>query len=83
MRKIRKIALLRPKGNLDSVGVLRVGGRLKHSDLSSEVKEPNFLPKKEHVMNLVISHYHDSVEHPPDSGSLVGAPLYLASFQNA
>jgi len=48
---------------LDIVGVLRVGGRLKHSDLSSEVKHPILLPKKGHVTNLVISHYHDSVEH--------------------
>ena len=48
---------------LDSVGVLRVGGHLKHADLSTEVKHPILLPKKGHVMNLVISPYDDSVEH--------------------
>ncbi|XP_068756176.1 uncharacterized protein [Montipora capricornis] len=48
---------------LDSVGVLRVGGRLKHSDLSTPVKYPILVLKKGHLTNLVISHYHDSVEH--------------------
>ncbi|XP_068716916.1 uncharacterized protein [Montipora capricornis] len=48
---------------LDSVSVLRVGGRLKHSDLSTPVKHPILLPKKGQMTNLVISHYHDSVEH--------------------
>ena len=43
--------------------VLRVGGHLKHADLSTEVKHPILLPKKGHVMNLVISPYDDSVEH--------------------
>ena len=48
---------------LDSVGVLRVGGHLKHADLSTEVKHHILLPKKGHTTNLVISHYDDSVEH--------------------
>jgi len=48
---------------LDSVGVLRVGGHLKHADLPTEVKHPILLPKKGHATNLVISHYDDSVEH--------------------
>ena len=48
---------------LDSVAVLRVGGRLKHSDLSTPVKHRILLLKKGHEANLVISHYHDSVEH--------------------
>lgn len=48
---------------LDSVGVLRVGGRLKHADLSIAEKHPIVLPKKGHVTNLIISHFHDSVLH--------------------
>ena len=45
------------------MGVLRVGGRLQHADLSPGVKHPIILPKKGHVTDLIISHHHDSVEH--------------------
>ena len=48
---------------LDKNGVLRVGGRLKHADLSTAVKYPAILPRKGHVTDLIISHCHDSVEH--------------------
>jgi len=48
---------------LDENGVLRVGGRLKHADLSTAAKYPAILPKKGHMTDLIISHCHDSVEH--------------------
>ena len=48
---------------LDENGVLRVGGRLKHADLSTAVKYPAILPRKGHITHLIISHCHDSVEH--------------------
>ena len=48
---------------LDENGVLRVGGRLQHADLSPGVKHPIILPKKRHVTDLIISHHHHSVEH--------------------
>ena len=48
---------------LDKDGILRVGGRLKHADLSEEAKHPIVLPKKGHVTSLVIAHYHSLVEH--------------------
>ena len=47
---------------LDKSGVLRVGGRLKHADLTTAERHPIILPKKGHVTGL-ISHYHDSIEH--------------------
>lgn len=48
---------------LDEDGILRVGGRLKHADLTPEAKHPAIVPKKGHVTDLIISHYHNSVEH--------------------
>lgn len=48
---------------LDKSGVLRVGGRLKHADLTTAERHPVILPKKGHVTGLIISHYHDSIEH--------------------
>ena len=48
---------------LDENGVLRVGGRLKHANLTAAAKHPVILPKRGHVTSLIISHCHDSVEH--------------------
>ena len=43
---------------LDDDGLLRVGGRLQRSQLNHDAKHPIILPKKNHVSNLIISHYH-------------------------
>lgn len=43
---------------IDSDGLLRVGGRLKHSDLSFNAKHPIIMPKVHHVTNLIIDYYH-------------------------
>jgi hypothetical protein len=44
---------------LDPCGVLRVGGRLKKSDLPYHVKHPAVLPRKGHLTTLIIRHYQD------------------------
>uniref|UniRef100_A0A1B6KZV2 Integrase catalytic domain-containing protein n=1 Tax=Graphocephala atropunctata TaxID=36148 RepID=A0A1B6KZV2_9HEMI len=43
---------------LDADGLLRVGGRLKHSELSDEARHPCLLPKTHHVTDLFIDHIH-------------------------
>ena len=48
---------------LDEDGVLRVGGRLGKSSVSYDVKYPAILPKKGHVTNLILCHYHQLVKH--------------------
>ena len=48
---------------LDEYGLLRVGERLRQSSVPYEVKHPVILPKKGHVMSLILSHYHKSVQH--------------------
>jgi len=48
---------------LDKAGILRVGGRLKHADLSEAAKHLNVLPKKGPVISLVIARYNSLVEH--------------------
>ena len=48
---------------LDEDGLLRVGGRLRQSSAPFEVKHPVILPKKGHVMSLILCHYHKSVQH--------------------
>ena len=48
---------------LDSEGVIRVGGRMKHSSLQFEEKHPMILPKGSHVTKLIIQHFHQKVAH--------------------
>lgn len=48
---------------LDEVGILRVGGRLSKSDLPFDAKYPVLLPKRDHVVDLIIMHYHVSNCH--------------------
>ena len=39
-------------------GLLCVGGRLRHAPIKEEQKHPVILPKKHHVVDLIIRHYH-------------------------
>lgn len=44
-------------------GVFRVGGRLVHSDLNYDSLHPLLLPRKDHIVNLIIDHYHQKYLH--------------------
>ncbi|XP_068671261.1 uncharacterized protein [Montipora foliosa] len=48
---------------LDGDGVLRVGVRLPQADLLYAVKHPVLLPRKAHLTNLVIRHFHERSGH--------------------
>ncbi|UYV74002.1 hypothetical protein LAZ67_11001790 [Cordylochernes scorpioides] len=48
---------------LDADGILRVGGRLQHSNLDSNRKHPIILPKRHHCTDLIIEHYHKQSLH--------------------
>ena len=48
---------------VDKDGIIRVGGRLKHSYLNNDCKHPVLLPKESTVSNLIIQHYHQIVAH--------------------
>ncbi|XP_028404109.1 uncharacterized protein LOC114526789 [Dendronephthya gigantea] len=48
---------------LDQEDILRVGGRLHHSDLSFAERHPILLPKNHNVTKLIIRHYHQRVHH--------------------
>ncbi|KAB0799705.1 hypothetical protein PPYR_07585, partial [Photinus pyralis] len=39
-------------------GLLRVGGRLENSQLSFDSQHPILLPKRDHLVNLLIEYYH-------------------------
>ena len=44
-------------------GVLRVGGRIRRANMPLDVKHPCILPKKGHVTELIICHFHKKVAH--------------------
>ena len=48
---------------LDSDGILRVGGRLKRSEMDLATRHPIVLPKDSHVSELLAYHYHCRVQH--------------------
>jgi len=43
---------------LDEKGILRVGGRLKHSDLAYDMKHPIILPKNHSFTTIIINQVH-------------------------
>ncbi|XP_069140958.1 uncharacterized protein [Argopecten irradians] len=48
---------------LDDAGLLRVGGRLKASNLPIKETNPLILSRKHHVSHLIVQHYHECVHH--------------------
>ena len=43
--------------------LLQIDGRLQNSPLSVDTKHPFILPKRHHVTELIIHHYHSKVGH--------------------
>lgn len=48
---------------LDENGLIRVGGRLRHSDFSYEKRHPVLLPAHHHFTNLLFRHEHIKLMH--------------------
>ena len=44
-------------------GLLLVGGRLRHAGIEAEARNPIILPKKAHVVDLLVRHYHSRAGH--------------------
>ncbi len=66
---------------LDVNVVLRVGGRIRRGDFSLGVRHPVILPRKGHITELLIRHFHERVAHQgrgmtvPKSGPMVSGLL--------
>ena len=48
---------------LDDDGLLRVGGRLRRSQLSDLEANPLIIPKRCHIAELLVAHFHREVKH--------------------
>lgn len=55
----RASLLIKLSPYVDANGLLRVGGRLSHSDLQSEAKNPLIMPRQHHITDLLIRHHHE------------------------
>ncbi|XP_034951552.1 uncharacterized protein [Chelonus insularis] len=56
---------------IDRQGLLRVGGRLNHSSLSTDTKHPYILPKDVHFSILIIDEAHKRVFHGSTQDTLM------------
>ena len=59
--KASNISRLNPV--LDQKGILRVGGRLSNSSVDQNIRTPIILPRKSHITNLLLRHFHEKVQH--------------------
>ncbi|KAK3895894.1 hypothetical protein Pcinc_000502 [Petrolisthes cinctipes] len=48
---------------LDEDGLIRVGGRIRQSSLSDDVKHPVVLPSNHGLSRLIIQHFHQNTHH--------------------
>jgi hypothetical protein len=48
---------------VDENGILRVEGRIRKGDFLTDVKHPIILPRKSHITELVIRHFHERTKH--------------------
>ncbi|XP_068506561.1 uncharacterized protein [Syngnathus scovelli] len=63
-------------------GLLRVGGRLRHASLDSEIKHPIILPKQNQVTRLLVEHHNAEVEHQGrqfTEGAIRAAGLWIVA----
>lgn len=63
--------------SVDAHGIIRVGDRLQHSDLSTDAKHPILLSKSSHLAQLIIHHYHHNTLH---GGTRLVASLIQRNF---
>ncbi|XP_058816005.1 uncharacterized protein LOC131679314 [Topomyia yanbarensis] len=64
-------------------GILRVGGRIKHANLTFGQHHPIMLPLKHHVTKIIINDFHETYLHIGPSGNPrtpVSLKTYIALF---
>lgn len=76
--------LQRLKPFLDADGLLRVGGRLNRTSLPEDVRHPVLLPKKHHVVELLVDHCHKTNLHagPQLTQALLAQSVWILSVRS-
>ena len=62
-RSIDKSSAIRNLDPFVGDGLLCVGGRLRNASIEAEARNPIILPKKAHVVDLLVRHYHTKAGH--------------------
>ena len=62
-KSLKKSTLYQLDPYVDDAGILRVGGRLRQTNLSFNEKHPVLLPKGHHLSMLILRYYHEQVHH--------------------
>ena len=62
-KSLKKSTLYQQDPYVDDAGILRLGGRLRQTNLSFREKHPVLLPKGHHVSMLILRYYHEYVHH--------------------
>lgn len=83
--EVLPISLARLFPYLDPSGIIRVGGRLRHSVLQDAAKNPILLPKSCSLTTLLIRHYHLQYLHagPQLVSSLLAQRYWILSSRAA
>ncbi|XP_060842552.1 uncharacterized protein LOC132922848 [Rhopalosiphum padi] len=70
---------------VDAHGIIRVGGRLQHSDLNTDAKHPILLSKSSHLAQLIVHHYHHNTLHGGTRlvASLIQRRFWIVSIRAA
>lgn len=71
---------------IDSEGLLRVGGRIKHSNLGTDEIHPILIPGKHHVATLLIRHHHERIKHQGrhiTEGAIRASGLWIVGAKRA
>jgi hypothetical protein len=78
-KPLRKLDLFLDKDNL-----IRIGGRLENANLSFDAKHPILLPKSDHVVDLLVDHYHKRNCHTGASllSSIIKQKYWILSSRN-
>ncbi|CAK9809183.1 hypothetical protein ANTQUA_LOCUS5922, partial [Anthophora quadrimaculata] len=76
-RIISNTRLIPLKPFLDKQGILRIGGRLIHSELSEEQRHQVLLPANHHVTRLIIREEHERLKHAGPQATLYSVREYF------
>lgn len=78
----KRLASLSPF--IDNDGLIRVGGRIRHSDLSLNEKHPIIIPKSHPVTTILIDYYHEKYLHagPSMLQSLISKQFWILSARS-
>ncbi|XP_071639995.1 uncharacterized protein [Temnothorax longispinosus] len=65
---------------IDEENLIRVGGRLQHANLRSDVKHPWLLPQRSKVTELIIEHEHRKLMHAGPEATLAAMRLSIKAY---